>query len=179
MLNSHKPIQVHQQRLLWLSLTQESALGANVGKCYLTDATTGYGINSKTNAVMKNTMKPTRDVQPFIKITESLGMDWKKTLISCPIAGVAGWGGAMGPAQFIASTWQSIAHKVAAITGSSNPWNARDSIVGSATYLSDLGALVLVIFHKSKQHVDIMEQAVQIVRMDAKLWLELQRFRQI
>jgi membrane-bound lytic murein transglycosylase B len=121
-------------------LTQESALGANVGKCYLTDATTGYGINSKTNAVMKNTMKPTRDVQPFIKITESLGMDWKKTLISCPIAGVAGWGGAMGPAQFIASTWQSIAHKVSAITGSSNPWNARDSIVGSATYLSDLGA---------------------------------------
>lgn len=121
-------------------LTQESALGANVGKCYLTDTQTGAGINSKNNAVMKNTMKPTRDVQPFLKITESLGMDWKKTVISCPIAGVAGWGGAMGPAQFIASTWQSIAHKISAVTGSSNPWNARDAIVGSATYLSDLGA---------------------------------------
>lgn len=121
-------------------LTQESALGANVGKCYLTDTATGYGINVKTNAVMKNTMKPTRDVQPFLDITSSLGMDWRKTVVSCPIAGVAGWGGAMGPAQFIASTWKTIASRVAAITGSSNPWNAKDSIVASATYLSDLGA---------------------------------------
>lgn len=120
-------------------LTQESALGANVGKCYLTDTTTGAGINSK-NVVMKNTMKPTRDVQPFISITAALGMDWKKTVVSCPIAGVAGWGGAMGPAQFIASTWQTVATRVAAITGSSNPWSAKDSIVASATYLSDLGA---------------------------------------
>ncbi len=85
-------------------------------------------------------MKPSRDVQPFIKITSAIGYDWKKTVVSCPIAGAGGWGGAMGPAQFIASTWQSIAKRVAAITGSSNPWNAQDAIVGSATYLSDLGA---------------------------------------
>lgn len=121
-------------------LTQESALGANVGKCYLTDTTTGAGINIKTNAVMKNTMKPTRDVAPFLDITASFGLDWKKTVVSCPIAGVAGWGGAMGPAQFIPSTWKIVASRVAAITGSSNPWNAQDSIVASATYLSDLGA---------------------------------------
>lgn len=121
-------------------LTQESALGANVGKCYLTNPDTGYGINIKTNAVMKNTMKPTRDVQPFIEITTGLGMDPYKTVISCPIAGVAGWGGAMGPAQFIASTWKSIASRVAAITGTSNPWDAKDSIIASATYLGDLGA---------------------------------------
>lgn len=121
-------------------LTQESALGANVGKCYLTDETTGVGINSKNNAIMKNTMKPTRDVQPFIKITAALGLDWKKTIISCPIAGVVGWGGAMGPAQFIASTWQTVATRVAAVTGTSNPWSAKDSIIASATYLDDLGA---------------------------------------
>jgi membrane-bound lytic murein transglycosylase B len=120
-------------------LTQESALGANVGKCYLTDTTTGAGINTKTNAIMYKVMKPTRDVQPFINITSALGFDWKKTIVSCPIAGI-GYGGAMGPAQFIASTWQSIANRVKAITGSSNPWDAEDSIVGSATYLSDLGA---------------------------------------
>jgi membrane-bound lytic murein transglycosylase B len=121
-------------------LTQESALGANVGKCYLTDTSTGSGINTKTNAVMKSVMKPSRDVQPFLAITSALGLEWQKTIVSCPIAGVGGYGGAMGPAQFIASTWQSIASKVSAITGSSNPWNAKDAIVASAVYLDKLGA---------------------------------------
>ncbi|KKR68626.1 MAG: Peptidase, M23 family, partial [Parcubacteria group bacterium GW2011_GWF2_40_69] len=32
-------------------LTQESSLGANVGKCYLTDATTGAGVNVSTGKV--------------------------------------------------------------------------------------------------------------------------------
>lgn len=121
-------------------LTQESALGANVGKCYLTDTATGAGVNTRNNAVMSKVMKPTRDVVPFQTITSALGLDWQKTIVSCPIAGVAGWGGAMGPAQFIPSTWQTVAKRVAAITGSSNPWDAKDSIIASATYLADLGA---------------------------------------
>jgi hypothetical protein len=119
---------------------QESALGANVGKCYLTDTNSGAGINIKTSQTYSNVMKPSRDVPPFLDITSGYGLDWKKTVVSCPIAGAGGWGGAMGPAQFIASTWKSIAGRVKAITGSSNPWNAKDAIVGSATYLSDLGA---------------------------------------
>jgi membrane-bound lytic murein transglycosylase B len=85
-------------------------------------------------------MKPTRDVGPFLDITSSLGMDYGKTVVSCPIAGVAGWGGAMGPAQFIASTWKLVASRVSNITGSANPWSARDSITASSIYLSDLGA---------------------------------------
>lgn len=121
-------------------LTQESALGANVGKCYLTDKDTGAGINVNGKTTYNNVMKPTRDVIPFINITTSLGMDPFKTVVSCPIAGVAGWGGAMGPAQFIASTWQGVASRVSAATGSANPWNARDSIMASSIYLSDLGA---------------------------------------
>ncbi len=122
-------------------LTQESALGANVGKCYLTDTTTGAGI-STAGKVWPNVMKPTRDVGPFIDITSKLGMDWKKTVISCPIAGVAGWGGAMGPAQFIASTWKLVEARVAKNVGKStaNPWAAADAIMASATYLSDIGA---------------------------------------
>jgi peptidoglycan hydrolase CwlO-like protein len=121
-------------------LTQESALGANVGKCYLANKDTGEGINVNGKTTYKNVMKPTRDVPPFIQITESLGMDPYKTVVSCPIAGVAGWGGAMGPAQFIASTWKTVSSRVQNITGSANPWNARDSIMASAIYLSDLGA---------------------------------------
>jgi membrane-bound lytic murein transglycosylase B len=121
-------------------LTQESALGANVGKCYLTDAQTGAGVNVKGGQTYTNVMKPSRDVPPFVALTTAMGLDPYKTVISCPIAGVAGWGGAMGPAQFIASTWQTVSSRVSAVTGSSNPWNAKDSIVASATYLSDLGA---------------------------------------
>ncbi len=121
-------------------LTQESALGANVGKCYLLDETTGSAININTKKVYTNGMKPTRDVAPFIEITSRMGMDWRKTVVSCPIAGVAGWGGAMGPAQFIPSTWKGVEKRVTAITGSANPWNAKDSITASSVYLSDIGA---------------------------------------
>lgn len=121
-------------------LTQESALGANVGKCYLTNKDTGAGVNIKTGQTYTNVMKPSRDVNPFIEITSSMGMDPYKTVVSCPIAGVAGYGGAMGPAQFIASTWREISARVMSITGSANPWNAKDSIVGSAAYLGKLGA---------------------------------------
>jgi septal ring factor EnvC (AmiA/AmiB activator) len=88
-------------------LMQESALGANVGKCYLTDTNSGAGINIKTSQTYSNVMKPSRDVPPFLDITSGYGLDWKKTVVSCPIAGAGGWGGAMGPAQFIASTWKS------------------------------------------------------------------------
>ncbi|MEI6352687.1 MAG: lytic murein transglycosylase [Candidatus Nomurabacteria bacterium] len=121
-------------------LTQESALGVNVGKCYLSDLTSGAGYNMKTNTTYSNVMKPGRDISPFISITSSYGMDPLKTVVSCPIPSAGGYGGAMGPAQFIPSTWQTVASRIRAATGSSNPWNARDSIMASSIYLSDLGA---------------------------------------
>lgn len=121
-------------------LTQESNLGSNVGKCYLSNTETGAGFNINTKETFTNVMKPTRDVKPFIEITSRYGLDYSKTVISCPIKGVAGWGGAMGPAQFIPSTWKLVESRVAAVTGSSNPWNAQDAITASSVYLEDLGA---------------------------------------
>ncbi len=121
-------------------LTQESALGANVGQCYISDANDGTGTNVAKTKTFKNSMHPKRDIPPFLDITQSLGMDPYKTVVSCPIAGVAGWGGAMGPAQFIPSTWKIFINRIRAITGSANPWNAEDAIVASSLYLSDLGA---------------------------------------
>ncbi len=123
-------------------LTQESALGKNVGSCYLTDPDTGEGVSVKSGNKFPNVMKPSRDVTPFISITQSLGMDYKKTLVSCPIAGVAGWGGAMGPAQFIASTWMLVKDRVSSAIGvkTPNPWNPEHAFVASSVYLSDLGA---------------------------------------
>jgi len=122
-------------------ISQESALGQNVGQCYLTDPKTGAGVGVKSGRVFTNVMKPTRDVQPFIQITTALGRDPYKTLVSCPIAGVAGYGGAMGPAQFIASTWAGLASRLNSLLGqAADPWAIKDSFTASALYLSDLGA---------------------------------------
>lgn len=117
-------------------LTQESALGANVGKCYLSDLESGAGYNIDTKAKYSNVMKATRDLVPFISITKRLGMDPLSTVVSCPIPSAGGYGGAMGPAQFIASTWMDIEGGA----GVYNPWNAKDAIMASSYYLSQLGA---------------------------------------
>ncbi len=126
-------------------LRQESNLGANVGKCYLTDISgpkAGYGINRASGKVWSNLMKPTRDLQPFLDITESLGLSPLETTVSCPIAGVAGYGGAMGPAQFIPSTWKIFENRLQNALGyPASPWAPRDAFMASAMYLTDLGAV--------------------------------------
>ena len=123
-------------------LTQESNLGANVGQCYLTNPDTGSGVGKNTGTVFANVMKPTRDVAPFLEITNALGLNAFQTAVSCPIAGVVGFGGAMGPAQFIPSTWKLFAGRLKAILGyAANPWSPKDSFMASGMYLSDLGAI--------------------------------------
>ena len=86
-------------------------------------------------------MSPTRDVPPFLSITTALNVDPYHTVISCPQA--IGWGGAMGPAQFIASTWKLFASRIQKALGISdyaNPWNPEHAFMASALYLTDLGA---------------------------------------
>jgi len=123
-------------------LTQESNLGANVGQCYLTNLDTGAGVGKNTGTPFSNVMKPTRDVGPFMEITNALGFNAFQTAVSCPIAGVVGWGGAMGPAQFIPSTWKLFASRLQDILGHyANPWSPRDSFMASGMYLTDLGAI--------------------------------------
>lgn len=121
-------------------IQQESNLGANVGQCYLTDETTGEGRRISGTDTIKNVMKASRDVAPFKSITTALGRDWTKTVVSCPFK--IGFGGAMGPAQFIPSTWAIFEDKIAANVGrpSSDPWNPEDAFMASAIYLADLGA---------------------------------------
>ena len=120
-------------------LTQESNLGRNVGQCYLKNTATGEGIRMSNNKVEPKTMSPTRDVPAFLEITREVGRDPLNTLISCPMS--FGWGGAMGPAQFIPSTWMMYKGKVKNITGKpADPWNINDAFLASALYLSDYGA---------------------------------------
>jgi membrane-bound lytic murein transglycosylase B len=126
-------------------LTQESNLGSNVGKCYLTDTDgpqAGFGFNPTTGKTWTNLMKPTRDIVPFLEITGRLGLDPLKTTVSCPIAGVQGYGGAMGPAQFIPSTWKIFENRLENMLGHfANPWSPRDAFIASSMYLTDLGAI--------------------------------------
>ncbi|MFA6000037.1 MAG: lytic murein transglycosylase [Candidatus Paceibacterota bacterium] len=123
-------------------LTQESNLGSNVGQCYLTDIMTGAGVGKNTGKVFPNVMKPTRDVEPFMTITSDLGLNAFNTAVSCPVAGVAGWGGAMGPAQFIPSTWQLFASRLRSALGHyASPWAPEDAFMASSLYLTDLGAV--------------------------------------
>jgi len=83
-------------------------------------------------------MKPSRDIDYFLALTKELGRDPNKTVVSCPMS--YGWGGAIGPAQFIPSTWKIYAERVKAITGSADPWKIKDAFVAAALYLKDKGA---------------------------------------
>jgi membrane-bound lytic murein transglycosylase B len=134
--------------LILAILQQESSLGTNVGACYLRDYNTGDGVSIKTAAVKPRTMSPTRDVPVFLTLTQSLGRDPRSTPVSCWIAAYSGgqpsgWGGAMGPSQFIPSTWKLFQSRITGITGKSiaDPWNPRDAITATALYLKDLGAI--------------------------------------
>jgi len=117
-------------------IAEESNLGENVG-------TGSYTVD----------MNPTRDVPIFLAITQSLGLN----ATQMPVSKRAwyGWGGAMGPAQFIPSTWalyagyakpayqyDSSTDRVGRITGDTppNPWVPKDALMASALYLTDSGA---------------------------------------
>lgn len=125
--------------LLLAVLTQESNIGKNVGQCYLKDPQTGAGVRIQSGNTANRTMNPKRDVPHFLKITQALGRDPYNTPVSCPMS--YGWGGAMGPAQFIPSTWVYYKDGVAAITGkTADPWDIKDSFLAAALYLKDYGA---------------------------------------
>lgn len=117
-------------------LEVESGLGRNVGRCNRAGDPPSKG----WRAIMH-----TRDHQPFLTITSELGLNPDTTAVSCPqfVNGKRyGWGGAMGPAQFIPSTWMSYKNEVAKLTGHNpaNPWNIEDAFVAAAVKLARAGA---------------------------------------
>jgi hypothetical protein len=128
-------------------IKQESDLGKNVGSCLVTDLTTGDGKGKNTGTFFEKVMKSPRDTVPFQAITSALGRDWKSTPVSCPIGSKTyyvgrGFGSAMGPAQFIPSTWMIFENRIEKALGvkQADPWRAKDAFTASGMYLGDLGA---------------------------------------
>lgn len=123
---------------LLAELEQESALGSNVGKCYIVDGTSGATRRASNGQIYTKGIHPTRDLHLFLTITAELGRDPFQTPISCG----SGWGGAMGPAQFIPSTWMGYREEVSRKTGHNpaDPWNIEDAFTAAAAKLSKDGA---------------------------------------
>jgi len=123
-------------------LQQESNLGANVGSCVIINLATGETKGVNTGRTFSNGIHPTRDLPLLQTILGNLGRNALETRVSCPIVGVPGYGGAMGPAQFIPSTWNLIENKIASAVGKTtpDPWNPADAIMASAILLANLGA---------------------------------------
>ncbi|MEK7462617.1 MAG: lytic murein transglycosylase [Patescibacteria group bacterium] len=131
-------------------LEQESNIGSNLGSCLFTDQSSNRPV-----------MHPTRDEPVFKAIASALGFDAYSRKVSCPIyqgGERVGWGGAMGPSQFIPSTWamyggfvnsgsswvySSGNDRIRQLTGGgapSNPFNNQDAFIATALLMRDNGA---------------------------------------
>lgn len=121
-------------------LKQESDLGKNVGTCNRPgdpEEKKWYNIMPGPN----DGYRSYRDDQSiYLRIVKGLGRDPEGTPLSCPWG--TGWGGAMGPSQFIPTTWANYEARIASAVGVSlaDPWNPQHAIMATAIYMKDLGA---------------------------------------
>jgi membrane-bound lytic murein transglycosylase B len=136
--------------LILAILEQETNLGSNLGSCVFTD-----------NRSSRPVMHPDRDEPVFLAIAETLGFDPYTRTVSCPLirnGTRVGWGGAMGPSQFIPSTWaiyggmvnvgngwiydksSDAIRRINNTAGPSNPFNNQDAFIATALLLRDNGA---------------------------------------
>jgi peptidoglycan hydrolase CwlO-like protein len=111
-----------RKEFLMAMLDKESDLGRFTGGC-----------------TYQNTRVKDADKEEFKRICKELGYDYKKKKISC--AGSGGYGGAMGVAQFMPTTWVGYKTAIKSYTGHNppDPWNLTDGVVGMAEKLKRAG----------------------------------------
>jgi hypothetical protein len=131
-------------------LEQETNIGQNLGSCLFTDQSSSKPI-----------MHPTRDEPVFLALSKVLGFDPYSRTVSCPLyqgGERVGWGGAMGPSQFIPSTWaiygglvntgggwtysqsDDAIRRINGTGAPSNPFNNQDAFIATALLMRDNGA---------------------------------------
>jgi hypothetical protein len=136
--------------LILAILKQETNIGSNLGSCLFTD----------TNSA-RPVMHPDRDEPVFLAISDALGFDPYTRTVSCPLirnGTRVGWGGAMGPSQFIPSTWaiyggiknygngweyvksDDAIRRINGGSGPSSPFVNQDAFIATALLLRDNGA---------------------------------------
>ncbi|MEK7124894.1 MAG: lytic murein transglycosylase [Patescibacteria group bacterium] len=112
----------------------ESGLGKNVGK--------GNWMNDMYQCYLRLGKPQRAEVEKaaFLKIVAKLNLNADTVKVSREPN--YGCGGAMGPAQFIPSTWLAYEEEVARLTGHNppNPWSVEDAFMASATKLARGGA---------------------------------------
>lgn len=136
--------------LILAILEQESAYGKNIGSCIYNEIV--YG---------RDVMHPERDQPVFFALAEVLGFSPLSQQISCPWIDRGtrrGWGGAMGPSQFIPSTWafyggienvgsgweyNKSKDRIRQLTGrtsASSPFVNQDAFMATSLLMADNGA---------------------------------------
>jgi membrane-bound lytic murein transglycosylase B len=118
-------------------LTQESSLGKNVGTCNRPGDTKTW----KDIMPGPNSSSSRDDQSAYLRIVNALGIPPEGQPLSCPLPS-GGWGGAMGPSQFIPTTWERFAPRIQSKLGVSvaDPWEPSHAILATALYVADLGA---------------------------------------
>lgn len=106
-------------------LKVESNLGTNVG-----------------SGNWRKDMSPSQ-WKDFFEICKELDFEPSSMPVSKKPVYYEGWGGAMGPAQFMPRTWQGYKKKVAELTGASpaNPWDLRDAMLAMALKLAGVSGV--------------------------------------
>lgn len=135
--------------LILAILEQETNYGSHLGSCIYNETRGGRAV-----------MHPDRDAPIFRVISNTIGFNADRQQVSCPLiqGGVpVGWGGAMGPSQFIPSTWaiyggyvntgsgwqyNPSSDAIRSLVGKaapSSPFNNQDAFIATALLLRDNG----------------------------------------
>jgi membrane-bound lytic murein transglycosylase B len=110
-------------------LVVETDLGRFTGGCYYSKGKNPVGKHMKS-----------ADKAAFLDLMDDLDYDKNEKKLSCWPG--YGYGGAMGVAQFMPTTWNGYKSRIAAKTGHNppDPWDITDGVMGMAIKLAAAGA---------------------------------------